>query len=65
MIDADRMLVMNKGYCMQYDHPYRLLVDNDGDESITATSGIFADMVRSTGEVASKELFEIAKGKYH
>ena len=50
---------------MQYDHPYRLLVDNDGDESITATSGIFADMVRSTGEVASKELFEIAKSKYH
>lgn len=31
VIDADRILVMNNGELEEYDHPYKLLVENDGD----------------------------------
>lgn len=64
VIDADRMLVMDKGACAEFDHPYRLLVENEGDAEITEKNGHFAEMVKATGEIASKELFAIAKSKY-
>ena len=64
VIDADRMLVMDKGGCAEYDHPYRLLVENEGDSSITKKDGYFVKMVRATGEVAANELFQISKSKY-
>lgn len=35
VIDADRILVMSEGSKKEYDHPYKLLVKNEGDESIT------------------------------
>jgi ATP-binding cassette subfamily C (CFTR/MRP) protein 4 len=32
VIDADRILVMDKGYCIEYDHPFKLLVtDTEND----------------------------------
>jgi len=31
VIDADRILVMNNGEGQEYDHPYRLLVKEEGD----------------------------------
>ena len=57
VIDADRMLVMEKGCCVEFDHPYRLLVEDEGDTSITNDFGHFAAMVKATGKVASEELF--------
>lgn len=38
VIDADRILVMSEGTKKEYDHPYKLLADSDGDESITSNS---------------------------
>lgn len=58
------MLVMSKGACAEYDHPFRLLVENEDDTSITKKSGHFAEMVAATGPAAAKELFEIARNKY-
>jgi len=60
VIDSDRVLVMNNGCAEEFDHPYRLLVQNDGDTSITNEDGYFAKMVKATGEDTAKGLFEIA-----
>ena len=39
VIDADRMLVMDKGSCLEFDHPFKLLVESEGDTSITRENG--------------------------
>ena len=64
VIDSDRILVMDQGRGREFDHPYRLLVEQVGDEGITRQGGYFAQMVLATGEDASKALFKIAKDKY-
>ena len=38
VIDADRILVMSEGTKKEYDHPFKLLAENDGDDSITSNS---------------------------
>jgi ATP-binding cassette subfamily C (CFTR/MRP) protein 4 len=35
IIDADRVIVMHEGYGIEFDHPYRLLVNHVGDLSAT------------------------------
>jgi len=50
VIDADRILVMNNGMGEEYDHPYRLLVKNVGDSSITNKEGFFSKMLAATGK---------------
>ena len=35
VIDADRILVMDKGEAVEYDHPFKLLTTEEGDDSIT------------------------------
>ncbi len=42
IIDSDRILVMSAGKAGEFNHPYRLLVKQIGDETITNTSGMFA-----------------------
>ena len=59
VIDADRILVMDAGTNSDYDHPFKLLVNEDRDDSITS-KGLFAQMIKSTGEETSKGLFKIA-----
>jgi ABC-type multidrug transport system fused ATPase/permease subunit len=56
VIDADRILVMNQGRGEEFDHPFRLLVNDPADQEITST-GFFANMVLSTGEETSNSLF--------
>ena len=48
MIDSDRILVMSGGRGDEYDHPYKLLVSNIGDDTITR-DGLFAKMIKATG----------------
>ena len=53
---------MDKGRNMEFDHPFKLLVENDDDEEITKKAesgedGFFAKMVKATGESASESLF--------
>lgn len=49
VIDSDRILVMNAGTGVEYDHPFRLLVDDVEDDCITKDDGYFATMVKATG----------------
>ena len=59
VIDSDRILVMKNGCAEEFDHPYKLLVNEDSDTSIT-NDGFFSRMVRATGEETAQGLFEIA-----
>ncbi len=51
IIDADRVLVMEHGRVLEFDHPHRLL----GQEQ-----GLFSSMVEATGGESSKKLREAA-----
>lgn len=64
VIDADRILVMADGTGVEYDHPFKLLVENDEDECITRDDGYFAKMITATGLQSAEGLFKIAKEKY-
>ena len=64
VIDADRILVMNDGFAEEFDHPYNLLVKNEGDETITNRDGYFSKMLLASGEETALSLFKIAKQKY-
>jgi len=55
VIDADRILVMDHGHGKEFDHPFKLLTNNDADLAITKTNkdgsdGDFARMVKATGQ---------------
>ena len=41
VIDSDRILVMDKGCLIEYDHPFKLLTEKDTDFHITS-NGSFA-----------------------
>lgn len=49
IIDCDRILVMKEGKVGEYAHPYRLLVKEIGDDTITNQEGLFAQMVMANG----------------
>jgi len=61
----DKVLVLDKGRKVEFDAPYRLLVNNIGDESITNTQGHFASMVLNTGPKTSQQILKVAKEKYY
>jgi len=58
----DKVLVMDKGAAVEYDSPYMLMVKSRGDNYISS-NGIFASMVRNSGDNMSKKIFDIAKNK--
>ena len=60
----DRVLVMDHGKATEFDHPYKLLVKNEGDKRITNTKGTFASMVLNTGSKHSNVILEIARRSY-
>ena len=65
VIDADRILVMQDGANKEYDHPYKLLVNDSASENFTITSNsLFAQMVKATGEETANGLLKIAKKKF-
>lgn len=64
VIDADRILVMDQGTAAEYNHPFQLLVKDVSDTEITS-DGIFAQMVKATGEESSRSLFQIARQKFN
>ena len=64
IIDADRILVLDKAELQEYSHPYKLLVEQEGDQTITNLKGKFARMVVATGVENAHTLFEIAEKSY-
>jgi len=60
----DRILVLEKGSVVEYDTPYRLLVEKEGDKQMTNPEGWFAKMVQNTGDSMAKRIFEITYDKY-
>lgn len=63
VIDSDRILVMDKGRLVEYDHPFKLLTQKDTDTEITS-KGSFAQMVQAYSEEEQKWLFNVAKNQY-
>jgi len=60
---------MDHGRCKEFNHPFKLLVNDEKDEEITKTNsdgtiGYFAKMVKATGEKTAQSLFAIARDKY-
>ena len=39
IIDADRILVLKEGRLQEYSHPYKLFVEQEGDQTITNIKG--------------------------
>jgi len=60
----DKVLVLSKGRKVEFDEPYRLLVNNIGDQELTNKGGHFSIMVQNTGPISSRQIFEIAKDAY-
>ncbi|KAK0081216.1 hypothetical protein PV326_007800 [Microctonus aethiopoides] len=55
VIDSDKILVMDTGNIVEFDHPH-ILLQNE--------SGFFSNMVRETGNTSAKILAAIAKETY-
>ena len=56
VIEAERILVMDQGRLVEYDHPFRLLQDEQG---------AFTQMVRVTGEESARHLKKRARESYY
>jgi ATP-binding cassette subfamily C (CFTR/MRP) protein 4 len=59
--DYDKVIVMDKGEIVEMGTPLELLTNSPGDRTITR-SGIFAEMVLSTGDNADN-IFNLARSK--
>ncbi|XP_026764568.1 ATP-binding cassette subfamily C member 4-like isoform X2 [Galleria mellonella] len=55
IMDSDRVMVMDSGQLVEFDHPYNLLNKPDG---------YFTKMVKETNEKMSTQLYQIAKNTY-
>jgi len=62
VIEMDRVLVLKDGSGIEYDHPFKLLANDESDIKITGT-GRFAKLVEKAGKPESEEMFEVAKQK--
>ena len=61
----DKVLVVENGAAVEYDIPYKLLVGRIGDGNISRKDGLFAEMVRNTGESMANKIFNITKEHYY
>ncbi|XP_056644024.1 ATP-binding cassette sub-family C member 4-like isoform X1 [Diorhabda sublineata] len=52
IMDSDRVLVMDAGSCVEFDHPYTLLLNK---------FGVFHSLVMKTGKATAKSLIAIAE----
>ena len=55
IMDSDKILVMDQGHLVEYDHPYVLL----------QRKGYFYNMVQQTGTTMAYSLSEIAKNAFY
>jgi ATP-binding cassette subfamily C (CFTR/MRP) protein 4 len=50
VIDADRILLLEDGKVVEFDHPFKLLTKSETDTTITREDGYLAKMLMATGE---------------
>ena len=55
---------MKDGQMVEFNHPFKLLINEDDDQTITNINGHFARSVLATGVDSAYSLFEIAKKGY-
>ncbi|XP_061382806.1 ATP-binding cassette subfamily C member 4 isoform X2 [Danaus plexippus] len=55
IMDSDRVMVMDTGRLVEFDHPYKLLCNPEGH---------FTKMVKETSDKLAAQLYEIAKRTY-
>ena len=60
---TDKILVLDQGRVVEFDHPLKLLVERVEDQEITK-QGVFASMVASLSEAQQRKLLKLAKKKY-
>ncbi len=60
--DYDTVIVMEKGKVVEHGPPFQLLTNSPSDTTITR-KGLFAEMVQSTGQANSREIFRLAARK--
>lgn len=61
---CDKILVLDMGRLVEYDHPFKLLCDKIEDDVITKHDGVFASMVSALNENQQRKILKIAKDKY-
>lgn len=55
IMDSDKVLIMEQGQVLEYDHPYTLLQDEQGH---------FSSMIQETGKAMTEQLKQCAKEAY-
>lgn len=61
--DSNKVLVMDKGCVVEFNHPFLLLTDGLHPKEITK-NGYFAQMVKSMGSETSNKILEITQKTY-
>lgn len=58
---CDKILVLDEGRMVQFDHPLKLLVENESDTEVTKVDSKFAEMVRALEADQQERIVEICK----
>jgi ABC-type multidrug transport system ATPase subunit len=61
---TDKILVLDQGRLVEFDHPFKLLAENIEDIEITRKDTVFSQMVRALNEPQQERLFNKAKKRY-
>jgi len=64
LMDVDRILVIDSGKIVEYDHPFSLLASNVHNDNQVTKNGYFAQLILSHNEEAPV-MFEAARKHYH
>ncbi|CDW76184.1 multidrug resistance-associated protein 4 isoform x3 [Stylonychia lemnae] len=61
---CDKVMVLDQGQLVEFDHPFRLLVKKGEDVEITNTNGTFAKMVLSLNSNQQDKILKRARKRY-